>query len=251
MKKYIFLFIFLVAGTIQTISAQVPGYQGKRLSLGYNASSFFYVTDFGNGNGIEAMIGSTRLSYKTDISLNYTVSRKVTMGFSYYFAKQQMQFTKTQIQNYGYLIPKNGVADCKLAIYEVHFLFFRKNFVAPTGLYHMFSVGVVKYGLATSDNKLIVYDNNGGSFPTVIDGPVSPYSCAKLGYAIGKTNPIGHNFFINTSFGLNFFRGGDAALMRNGTYNLTEQNYIKYNFNWGLRTHNFCEIKIGLGWLAF
>ncbi|MDQ3109730.1 MAG: hypothetical protein M3R17_07525 [Bacteroidota bacterium] len=244
MRKLLFT-LFVFAAGLQTISAQVPGYQGKRLSVGYNASSFFYLTDF--SGGITDVIGSTRLSYKSEVAVNYTISRKVTMGFSYYRAKQEYIFKNGELENYGYFFPKKGVADCNLSIYELHFQFFRKNFVAPTGLYHQVSVGIVKYGLATADNKLTVYSGNG--FSVDLDGPASPYTCAKLGYAIGKTNPIGHNFYINTTFGVNFFRGGDSPLFRNTSLNT--QNYILANFNKGLRTHNLFEIKIGLGWLAF
>jgi hypothetical protein len=251
MKKIFFTTAFFLVVALQQVSAQVPGYQGKRFSIGYNASSFFYFTDL--SGGLATLVFSPALSYKTELSANYTVSRKVTMGFSYYFAKQNDYFSKTDFtkngNNYYNVAPQLGIAQCKLAIYELHFLFFRKNFVAPAGLYHMISVGIVNYSLATPDNKLTIYSTNSYSQGTfILDGPVDPYMCFKLGYAIGKTNPIGHNFFINTSFGINFFRGGDSLAIKT---TLTDQNYILANFNRNLRTHNFAEIKIGFGWLAF
>jgi hypothetical protein len=245
MKKLSCIFIFLFAAGFQTLSAQVPGYQGKRFSVGYNASSFFYFTNF--YDGISGVIESTKISYKTELSVHYTLSRKVSAGFSYYFAKQEDTFTKNEIQNFGYMTPKLGIAECKIAMYELHLQFFRKNFIAPAGLYHQISVGIVKYELATSDNKLKVYSND-NYYSLTLDGPKEPYSCFKLGYAIGKTNPIGHNFFINSAFGINFFRGGDSPNIRTTP---TQQTYILANFNKNMRYHNFFEIKIGLGWLAF
>ncbi|HET6990257.1 MAG TPA: hypothetical protein VFJ43_02990 [Bacteroidia bacterium] len=249
MKKLSIIFIFILAADLQNSSAQVPGYQGKRFSVGYNASSFFYITDFGNGNGLDGMFSSTTLSYKTELSVNYTVSRKTTMGFSYYFAKQKDNFSEVYIDNYGSALPLEGIVSCKLAIYELHFQFFRKNFVAPAGLYHQLSAGIVNYSLATADNTLTVYNTDNGNVPPlVLQGSFSPYSCFKLGYSIGKTNPIGHNFYINTAFGVNFFRGGDSPKIKSG---VSASNYILANFNRNLRTHNFFEIKIGFGWLAF
>lgn len=249
MKKIKWFFVFIFACSLQILSAQVPGYQGKRFFVGYNASSFFYFYDFTLEDGLSGIIESTRLSYKTELNINYTLSRKIAMGFSYYTAKQNDFFSKNEIQNYGYMSPRLGLAECKLAIYELHFQFFRKNFIAPVGLYHQLSIGLVRYSLATDDNKLTVYNDLAGATPLVIDGPADPYTCFKLGYAIGKTNPIGHNFYLNTVFGINFFRGGDAAFsLRSST---TTQNYILQNFNKNLWTHNFFEIKIGLGWLAF
>lgn len=255
MRKKIIITIFLFIAGFQLASAQVPGYQGKRFALNYNASTFFRVTNFGYGDGMIGMIESTRLSYKTELGVDYTVSRKVTMGLSYYFAKQNYQFKQTQISNMGYYVPEDGAAACKLSIYEMHFLFFRKNFIAPTGLYHKISLGIVKYKLASPDNRVELYQGNNNNYSYIIEGPASPFTCYKLGYAIGKTNPIGHNFYLNTSFGLNFFRGGDSALrngiLRSVNENITVQNYIRYNLNGGLRVHNFAEVKLGLGWLAF
>ncbi|MCX6312266.1 MAG: hypothetical protein NT084_11610 [Bacteroidetes bacterium] len=251
MKKLICFSTFIFAFGLQTISAQVPGYQGKRFFIGYNASSFFYCPNFTFENGLLGIFELTRISYKTEVNVNYALSRKVAAGFSYYTAKQNDAFTNDQIQNYGYMQPTAGIAQCKLAIYEIHFQFFRKNFIAPAGLYNQLSVGIVKYGLATPDNKLTVYSTNlggSGNPPLILTGPAEKYTCYKLGYAIGKTNPIGHNFYINTALGVNFFRGGDAAYVKTTP---STQNYILANFNKNLRTHNFVEIKIGLGWIAF
>jgi hypothetical protein len=246
MKKLTCIFLLVIGTGLQIASAQVPGFQGKRFSVGYNASSFFYWTDFTFGTIIE----STALSYKTELIANYTVSRKVTMGFSYYFANQKDNFgylvQNTNYYNYNSYHAKADLVLCKLAIYELHFQFFRKNFVAPVGLYHQVSVGMVKYDLAKADNPLVLYGESGQTLN--LDGPTDPFSCFKLGYAIGKTNPIGHRFYINTAIGVNFFRGGDGAKIKT---EVTERNYILANFNRNLRTHNSIEIKIGLGCLAF
>lgn len=252
MKKLNFLTLILFAIIFSSASAQVPGYQGKRFSLGYNASSFFYLTNLNYSDGILGVFETTRLSYKTELQVNYVLSRKVAAGFSYYFAKQKDNFTIGEIQNYGNaMFPKDGIAICKLSIYEINFQFFRKNFIAPAGLYHQFSIGMVKYGLASADNKLTVYDNSYGSFPLVLDGPSDPFTCYKFGYAFGKKNPLGHNVYINTSFGINIFRGGDSLLLGESISGPTTQTYIRANLNRNLWTHNLFEVKIGLGWLAF
>lgn len=243
--------LFLVLA-VKTISAQVPGYQGKRFAVGYNASSFFYFSDFSWGDGISGLVESTRLSYKTEVKINYVLSRKVNAGFSYYFAKQKASFVYGQIDNNLYMVsmyPKDKIAPCKLSIYEFHLQIFKKNFIAPVGLYNQFSIGIVKYSLGTSDNKLTIYNDIGNQ--TTIDGPIDPFTCIKLGYAIGKNNPLGHNFFMNTSLGVNFFQGGDSDRFLGERSNLSHQDYFLANFNHSLRWHNFLEIKIGIGWLAF
>jgi hypothetical protein len=252
MKKTAALLFIVSFICVQSISAQVPGYQGKRFSVGYNASTFFYTS---LANGIDEVFSSTRLSYKTEINVNYVLSRKVLAGFSFYYAKQKQNYVMgNMMTNNGYYYyeyaPKEGMGRCKLFIYEVHFQFFRKNFVAPAGLYNQFSIGLVKYSLADEGNKVTIYDNNAGATPVILDGPATPYTTFKLGYAIGKTNPIGRHLYLNTALGINFFQGGDGALI-NKNARLTSSNYLLANFNRNLRTHNLFELKLGLGWLAF
>jgi hypothetical protein len=244
MKKFLPL-LFLFAG-IQTLSAQVPGYQGKRLTVGYNASSFFYVMDLFD-YPLSEILDHTRISYKTELNVNYAVSRKAVMGFSYYFAKQKDNFRDNLVTPSGsYYTPVDPIVKCKLSIYELHIQFFRKNFIAPVGLYHQFSVGLVKYTLA--EDSLQFRNSSSGPGTYSLKKPLDPFSGIKLGYCIGKTNPLGHNFYLNTSFGINFFRGGDTAMVRT---EVRESNYLAAEFNRNLRSHNLFELKLGLGWIAF
>ncbi|CAN5157722.1 hypothetical protein BH09BAC5_BH09BAC5_16440 [soil metagenome] len=253
MKKYILLSLFFFAFANVDVSGQVPGYQGKRFSLGYNASTFFYFTEFegaGFGDIMTNAIFSTTISYKTELYLNFALSRKVCGGFSYYFAKQKDNFVFNDIDNVGNYVPVKNSVLCKLSIYELHFQFFRKNFIAPVGLYHQFSIAIVNYSLGEPGNKMEIRPESGNTSSYIaIDGPLDPYQCFKLGYSIGKTNPVGHNFYLTTAFGVNFFRGGDSPLPHRAS--ITKQNYLLENFNRNLRTHNLFEIKLGLGWLAF
>ncbi len=250
MRKIILILLLLFVGEQQTISAQVPGYQGKRFSAGYNASTFFYITPEGWNGNISDILSGTRLSYKTELHVNYVLSRKVSAGFSYYFAKQKAYFTHNYVDNVGYLVPKNDYVLCRLNIFEFNMKFFRKNFIAPAGFYHQLSIGIVKYSLGEKNNELTLSNQMNSGAPVIIEGDKDPYSCVKLGYSIGKTNPIGHNFYLNTAFGINFFRGGDSSLYRAGS-SLPVRNYLLANFNRNLRTHNLFEVKLGFGWLAF
>src|ERR1044072_6208309 len=126
MKKFIFLLFIFGIGK-QNATAQVPGYQGKRFSVGYNVSTFV----FADGGLFGIIDNGLRLSYKSDFSVNYSVSRKTTMGLSIYYAKQKYLFDETQFSignGYGEgFTPVGKYAPCKLFIFELHFQFFRKN----------------------------------------------------------------------------------------------------------------------------
>lgn len=239
-------FTLLLISLTYAVSAQVPGYQGKRFCVGYNASTFT-VLDGGIGNFPFGL----RLSYKTELSANYVVSRKASIGLSYYFAKQNYYVQEAEIYNNGFFVPQTEYLPCSLQMYELHMQFFRKNFVAPAGLYHQIGVGIVKYNVAVDSDELVL-DNAFGSGQTnyTIQVPSDKFSGFKLSYHIGKTNPIGHNFYINTAVGVNFFQGGDIAY-KVEKYSTTPSTYLYYALNKNIRKHNFAEIKIGFGWLAF
>lgn len=252
-RRIIFLHLLLFVFAAQSLSSQVPGYRGKRFSAGYNASSFFYFADYSRQEGIAEIIFATRLSYKTELYANYALSRKVNIGFSYYRGKQKYYFADGDVEGY-YVRPKKGFTFCKLNAFEVHFKFFRNDFVAPVGLYHQLSLGIVKYTMDQPGDTLGLYQDpsTGNNFQIfTIQKPLEPYTCFKLGYHIGKTNPIGNNFYINTAIGINFFTGGDYQGFWMGTDRSTVNSYLIKKLNKGLLSQNMLEIKLGLGWLAF
>lgn len=249
MRKLFLLQLLLVCFTAQQLSAQVPGYRGKRFSAGYNASSFFYFADFSTEDGLSGVIGSTRLSYKTEVYANYALSRKMNIGFSYYNGNQKNYF-----KTIGYIVPREDAVHCRLHMFELHFKFFKNNFVAPVGLYYQIGIGMVKYNLNEPGDSLVLIDARTGQQTHTIHKPLDAFSCMKLSLHVGKTNPIGNNFYINTAIGINFFTAGDYQF----NFNLNDYYssgsityYLLKNLNRGLTNHNMAEIKVGLGWLAF
>ncbi|MEO5644281.1 MAG: hypothetical protein ABIQ40_04890 [Bacteroidia bacterium] len=252
MKKIILLQLLLFCFAAEHLSAQVPGYRGKRFSAGYNASSFFYFPNFNLEQGVGDLIFSTRLSYKTELYANYALSRKVNIGFSYYNGKQKTYF-KPQYVDFYEVIPKKEFVLCKIDAFELHFKFFRNDFVAPVGLYYQFSFGMVKYSAILPGDTLALYSNDQGNTlqQFTVHKPFERYTCFKIGYHVGKTNPIGNNFFINTAIGINIFTGGDYQGVLSQSDRSSVNNYLLKNFNKGLLSHNLLEIKLGLGWLAF
>jgi hypothetical protein len=239
---------------LETISAQVPGFRGKRFTAGYNASSFFYFANFHSDYGISGALESTRFSYKTEVYANYTLSRKTSLGFSYYHGNQKNYFRPQVVDAYEVTTSDEYVL-CKFNMFEIHLQVFRNNFVAPVGLYHQFGIGIVKYNLGNPGDSVGLdgLHTNGGYYHlTTLMGPADPFTCFKLSYHVGKTNPIGNLFYINTAIGVNFYTGGDySGLLSENRQLHSMSNYLAVNFSKGMRTHNFFEIKIGLGWLAF
>jgi hypothetical protein len=253
MRKIFLLQFLLICFAAQQLSAQVPGYRGKRFSAGYNASSFFYFAGFGMDDGINGVVGSTRLSYKSEVYANYALSRKMSIGFSYYHGNQKNYFKPQYLGGY-YVVPLKETALCKINMFELHLKFFKNNFVAPVGLYYQMGIALVKYDLNQPGDTLALIDEYRGNHVLTVKKPLDAYTCMKLSFHVGKTNPIGNYLYINTAIGVNFFTAGDYQFNfgEGGGYGSGSlDGYLLKNFNKGLLSHNMAEIKVGLGWLAF
>jgi hypothetical protein len=249
MKKHLIIFaaLFFLAGNAS--ATPVPGYMGKRLSIGANVSSFFMFEDF---TTVSDMLFSTRFSYKSELALTYTVARKVSLGGSFYYGNQRYLVGLRPYDNGNYnsnsVTLEEDYLKCRLMIFEFNAKFFRRNFLAPIGPYHQFGVGVVKYKAVAPGDSLVLVDSDDNAIANgTIDLKADPYSCIKLSYHIGYAAPVFKNCFFNFAFGVNFFRAGDSAKIK--TY-LNKNNYTLGIMNKHLRRHNFFEIKIGFSWLA-
>jgi hypothetical protein len=254
MRKIFLLQLLLVCFAAQQLSAQVPGYRGKRFSAGYNASSFFYFAGFSmQDEGLGGVLASTRLSYKTELYVNYALSRKTNIGFSYYHGNQKNYFKDQAVDN-RYVTPRVDAVHCRINAFELHIKFFKNNFVAPVGLYYQMGIGLVKYNLNEPGDTLALMDLTTNYHTFTVRKPLDAFTCMKLSFHVGKTNPIGNYLYINTAIGVNFFTGGDFNWNYgdDGIYSNSSVNtYLLKNFNKGLLSHNMAEIKVGLGWLAF
>ncbi|HTF02817.1 MAG TPA: hypothetical protein VK826_02295 [Bacteroidia bacterium] len=249
MKKHITIFaaLFFLAGNIN--ATHVPGYMGKKLSIGANVSTFFMFEDF---TTVSDVLFSTRLSYKSELALTYTVARKVSLGGSFYYGTQRYRVGLRDYDNGNYngqyVTLEEDFLKCKLMIFEFNAKFFRRNFLAPIGPYHQFGVGVVKYKAVAPGDSLVLVNSDDDNIPNgTIELNPEPYSCIKLSYHIGYAAPVFKNCFFNFAFGVNFFRAGDSAKIKT---DLNKNNYTLGIMNKHLRRHNFLEIKIGFSWLA-
>lgn len=249
-KKSIILLFMLFMGISNAMAGYVPGYMGKRFSAGVNGSSFFLFDDF---TSVSDMIFSTRFSYKSEFTVNYTVARKISLGAGVYYGQQcyivgDRQYYDVQ-GDYHYVTLQEDYLRCKLMIYELNMKIYQKNFIAPIGPYHQFAVGLVKYNAVAPNDELTLVDaEQTSSVIEVVELKRDPYSCFKLSYHIGYSAPVFSSCYLNLAIGTNFFRAGDSAKIRD---ELTDDTFALGIMNKNLRRHNFFEVKIGFGWLAF
>jgi hypothetical protein len=246
MKNRILLVVAVLSAF--AVNAQVPGYMGKKFSVGVNASSFFHFTDY--SEGLTEMITSPSFSYKSELALTYTVGRRVSLGASFYYATQKFQTPGgggLLIDHFGgEYTTKEDYIRCRLMMYEFNLKIFRRNFLAPIGPYHQIGIAMVKYKAVSPGDTLQLYNDGPSSQVVAVVDTDDSYSGAKISYHIGYAAPIFKNCFFNFAFGYNFFTGGDTAKVKRGP---DTNNFVQGTLNRDLRRYNNFEFKLGFSYL--
>jgi hypothetical protein len=276
MKRLIYfywLLVLTVSVQAQT-SAVVPGYLGKKLYANFNVGSslFFDRNLFEETTIFDDPIGSTRLSLKYEASLNYTVSRKVAIGGSIIYARQKGYYgiKSVLIRDPNFpepyvnaILPSNG--DNELGrlpftfwVAEFHAQFFRRNFIAPVGLYHQVGIGYLRYSPIMTKSGVLdaqAVDGQGTPLGSPLEQELDNkgrYYTFRISYQRGRITPLNKHFYLNTAFGINLnFAGNQAEFaFANGGIQTFSESIISTIYT-NIRRMNTFEVKIGLGWFAW
>lgn len=273
-----FTFILLLSGLSCFTHAQnssiVPGFLGKRIHISYGIGTFiFFERNLAEEvNLFENFPTNTRLSLKQELSLNYVVSRKISLGASIIYARQKGYYGIKSVLINGPSFPEpysapvlpynSGVERGRIAyqymLGEMHIQFYRRNFIAPAGLYHQLGIGFVQYSPIVSTEGILnaqpvdgLGTYIGPSLPQVLDNN-GRYTTFRLSYQRGRNTPLNKHFYLNTAFGINFFLGGQQQDIAFATPAVqTFSDSIVTNIYNNIRRQNTFELKIGLGWFAY
>jgi|GEM_PF-6011844 len=241
--------LLLLAFTLLLLpaSAQSPGYRGKHFMIGYCGNAFL-ATNFSVGN--EAQL---RPIFKHEFFIRAAVSRKTTIGFSYHRGRQLLVFRETvlpgSIENI-YFEPDKYLNACNLQIFDLHFQFSRRSFIAPVGLYHQVGIGIVRFNLA---NDSLKGENTNTSSDYAIKRSKDDEPGVRLSYTLGRSNVIKGNLLVNTAIGLNFFVGDHMGLFtpESDDYSLPEKSYLANSMGRSISWTNLIDVKVGLAYLIF
>ena len=163
------------------LSAQVPGYQGKRLSVEYNNLFFNALINpnpsreyYPNFKFTENII---TFNSRNNVSFDYVLDRKNSLGFGFEFFRTRFTFRDdfeiSLTQDYGSGIHyRQSSSSSELPIGEIfarslnlHYTVFTKNTIAPLGRYLQYEFGIIQYEVEYDKDKLHedvskYYDNN-------------------------------------------------------------------------------------------
>ncbi len=131
------------------IFAQISGYLGKRLSLEYNNAFFSALNnptngDFKYGDDIFSRIFS--LNTRNNISLDYVVTRRTSIGVGFEFFKTRYALDPdvAMTEDIAYIPYGNeAVGLVSARCYNFHFTRFSKQSIAPLGNYSQFDLGYI------------------------------------------------------------------------------------------------------------
>lgn len=150
--------LFLMLGSVLvSLSAQVPGYMGKRLNMGYG----FYInpafTAYSYG------YGESRFNIQHEGFLEYATGKKFSLGFSAKFCKTSY-VNKGEVQLYpNYNATSSQTEDRPSGSYSLtcqsfalYGKSFKQNYLAPWGRYFVFGLVLNRYEAKYSPHEMKV-----------------------------------------------------------------------------------------------
>lgn len=262
------LFILLIQSTL--VNAQVAGYMGKRLSLGY--SNYFSPSLLGrSANSTEDFtpgINSTHC-----VNLEYTLKKKTNFCIGVQFSKmgvikQSYNYTYTYVDPWNgssylmggtaYYMPSNRLPmQLKTTNISFGFKFFRSGYIAPLGKYNKLEF-VVFMNNVTYDRSAFYTSNSRTpehKITTSMGNGNYDFNSFAVALTFGKQRILFDRIIVDT--GIRFALSPNAVVnyMVNDffgeEYNQTIEDQIKTNTNTRIFTSQVFNFHIGLGFLAF
>jgi hypothetical protein len=217
-KIQLVLFSFLVS---ITSIAQIPGYLGKRFSIGY--SNYFFPRfpavnssiGFSDGDKLstEHVFNSTHC-----LDVDYIISPRISMCFSGQFSKMDLmkQGSIFSVERGGlsysvqYLPKPNQDMELNTVNFSVGFKFFKQRFLNPFGWYRKLEL-ILMVNKVVMDEKGFYYMANSNpqikqSSPYPLVDGAGRFSSIALAYTIGKQRIFFDKLILDWGirFGINY-----------------------------------------------
>ncbi|MTI22554.1 hypothetical protein E1176_16095 [Fulvivirga sp. RKSG066] len=223
------------------VSAQVPGFMGKRVSIFLDANLTPALFNQNINNAITfdfediartQNINKLAFNYRPQLTFEYLIHRDVAIGLNYSLLKTGTVRNHEQANEVNFDVIKGNSIGLNLRVYK----FKESASVAPIGMFQNFRIEYVtvnSYDDKSSKETLFVNDFQHFVFT----------------YGIGKQHVIANNFLFK--YGIEF---GYAAVPTNyldDTADWTEQENAGYNVHGSLLGYYLMSVKLGFGSLLF
>jgi hypothetical protein len=243
MKKLILLNCFQVI--LIASSAQVPGFMGKRLAVGYSASLH---PAFGFAFNVNTAYDGTKIptfhiGIRHNLHAEYAIGKRVSVDGSIGFSKEGLftyEIENNQLkQDYPFLSKyydlKNGdprnydYIRANNMLYKVGFNFFTSNYIAPHGKYwniaYLLNRGTIQYVFNNQVKDLAMITNHG------------------FAISRGYRRIIKESFIIDYGFGFGTVFGAKSGASEEGDGDLISDQTVALN------TRLLFHINLGIRYL--
>ncbi len=240
------LFAVTLLLAINNVNAQVAGYMGKKLSVGYHLSALNPGPIFGD------RVPFTYFK-KHELSLFYTIGKKHSMGFTYSHRNSQIYLSSFQLGNEMQRFePYTNLQNVQANFYEFNIKFFKSNFIAPIGSFIQFGFGPVQYKLADGQilgQKITITPPGTSEInPNYVYKHSTTYNAFKISFGLYNSKIITGNVYLNTGVQANLLAGGDidGPSNTNSIYNEAHK-YMGFILGSGIKKEHYFDFKLGIG----
>jgi hypothetical protein len=267
MKKIItFFFVFILS---ITSIAQVPGYLGKRFSIGYSSYFFPRIAALSSSIGfIDGDIPTERSFNSTHcLDMDYAIGTRISFCLS-------GQFSKVELLKYGsdlyvqhgttytnvvYLPPHKQDMQLNTVNISVGFKFFRSRYLNPVGRYRKWEVILIMNKLEMEKNGFY-YTMNNQSKPYPLSIVDEQFQSIVIAYTIGKQRVLFNKIVLDYGirFGINYsYVFSDLNIVKelvewdNFDYDASLAGKLKSQANGRTFGAQLVNAHIGLRFLAF
>ncbi|MCF8297898.1 MAG: hypothetical protein K9J13_10170 [Saprospiraceae bacterium] len=201
MKVVRLLFILLIINSTISSYSQTPGYQGRRLILGY--SNFLSLRT----NYLDVVFFSEPVLFYRHhiINTEFILSKRISIGLRAEYMKlpipdgEHLTFDYLFTNKFGNTDPMPidyYPDDVEVLSIGLDFFLYRKNYIAPVGRFHRFGLLYSKYNNQKFFDKM--------PQEIYIDRSVKQYNTYSLTYTVGRKKIIFNNIYysIGARFGL-------------------------------------------------
>jgi hypothetical protein len=258
-SKRITIVIFVLA--LGKMSAQVPGYMGKRLMLGY--SNNFFVT----ASGPTARTNEAGFNTTHCFNLEYTIKNRTNLCASFQMFNTGTMLNKNievsgydpasqEYLNYTYMYSPVGDEPIFVSTktFGIGFKFFPTGSLAPLGKYKKLELLLLFSDVSYSNNSFIINENYQGTYSRgTIGAGEYTFKTFALAYTLGRQRVLFDRIVLDYGIQFALLPAGFFATL-NGDEDFYSNSTIESNFrsvtNARLFRYNIFNFHLGLGLLT-
>lgn len=266
--RYRFLILFLVPSLISV--GQVPGYMGKRFSVGY--SNYFMMAGIGPTANSTSAMGDPGLNTTHCVNFEYTIKNRTNFCLSIQKSKTGMdpgdiyvqEYIGTNSYSYNLKYDVKPYKPMQISSFNIGlgFKFFQSGTLAPIGKYKTLELLMLFNHLEYKKNGFVYYDSYTNQYVSKQIGRGDyNFNTIAISYTMGRSRVFFDRLVLDYGLRLGFVPAGVLAVVNadgdffaetssNSYYTFNERDFRNHT-NMRLFRYQIVNIHLGLSFLAF